>query len=113
MWLCNTQQHDAQTLPCLPEIRQKLPKYGHLHILDTLVAPMVSASEGLHCILFPKREEEGECVHCDLVGHTTSWYRLCMFLSCGVQSTHRGVSGGEEDGDGWREINVMVSQCNQ
>ena len=84
------------------------PYSGH-----TVVAPMVSASEGLHCILFPKREEEGECVHCDLVGHTTSWYRLCMSLSCGVQSTHRGVSGGEEDGDGWREINIMVSQCNQ
>ena len=96
----------TRNMPEASKIRTP-PYSGHI-----VVAPMVSASEGLHCILFPKREEEGECVHCDLVGHTTSWYRR-MSLSCGVQSTHGGVSGGKEDGDGWREINVMVSQCNQ
>ena len=33
---------------------------------------------------------------------------------CCVQfPTHRGFSGEEEDGEGWREINVMVFQCNQ
>ena len=39
---------------------------------------------------------------------------MLFLCSCVVQcSTHRGVSGGEEDGEGWREINVLVSQCEQ
>ena len=30
-----------------------------------------------------------------------------------MPSAHRGVSGGEEDGEGGREIDVLIPQCYQ
>ena len=32
---------------------------------------------------------------------------------CKQNSTYVGVSGCEEDGEGWWEINVLVTKCDQ